>query len=224
MKRLSISDDVIKLGVFVAMAEVSNVDARFSQQALDDMIKNVEEKYRSQDPEYLKNDSVVRAYRDFYWRIGIDPTKTRPSGEALRRRLARGNRFPRINIVVDIGNIVSVETLVPIGLYDREKVMGDLHLVMSKGSEEFLGLGKKTEKLDKGIPILVDDEGKVLHIYPHRDSILTSITPDVKNVIIVGAGVPNIDENLVKYAVDRVADLLEKICKGKREYDTVVIK
>ncbi|ACP38229.1 B3/B4 domain-containing protein [Saccharolobus islandicus] len=224
MKRLSISDDVIKLGVFVAMAEVSNVDARVSQQALDDMIKNVEEKYRSQDPEYLKNDSVVRAYRDFYWRIGIDPTKTRPSGEALRRRLARGNRFPRINIVVDIGNIVSVETLVPIGLYDREKVMGDLHLVMSKGSEEFLGLGKKTEKLDKGIPILVDDEGKVLHIYPHRDSILTSITPDVKNVIIVGAGVPNIDENLVKYAVDRVADLLEKICKGKREYDTVVIK
>ncbi|PVU78050.1 hypothetical protein DDW12_04520 [Sulfolobus islandicus] len=224
MKRLSISDDVIKLGVFVAMAEVSNVDARFSQQALDDMIKNVEEKYRSQDPEYLKNDSVVRAYKDFYWRIGIDPTKTRPSGEALRRRLARGNRFPRINIVVDIGNIVSVETLVPIGLYDREKVMGDLHLVMSKGSEEFLGLGKKTEKLDKGIPILVDDEGKVLHIYPHRDSILTSITPDVKNVIIVGAGVPNIDENLVKYAVDRVADLLEKICKGKREYDTVVIK
>ncbi|ACP35591.1 B3/4 domain protein [Sulfolobus islandicus L.S.2.15] len=224
MKRLSISDDVIKLGVFVAMAEVSNVDARFSQQALDDMIKNVEEKYRSQDPEYLKNDSVVRAYRNFYWRIGIDPTKTRPSGEALRRRLARGNRFPRINIVVDIGNIVSVETLVPIGLYDREKVMGDLHLVMSKGSEEFLGLGKKTEKLDKGIPILVDDEGKVLHIYPHRDSILTSITPDVKNVIIVGAGVPNIDENLVKYAVDRVADLLEKICKGKREYDTVVIK
>ncbi len=143
MKRLSISDDVIKLGVFVAMAEVSNVDARVSQQALDDMIKNVEEKYRSQDPEYLKNDSVVRAYRDFYWRIGIDPTKTRPSGEALRRRLARGNRFPRINIVVDIGNIVSVETLVPIGLYDREKVMGDLHLVMSKGSEEFLGLGKK---------------------------------------------------------------------------------
>ncbi len=53
---------------------------------------------------------------------------------------------------------------------------------------------------------------------------MTSITPDVKNVIIVGAGVPNIDENLVKYAVDRVADLLEKICKGKREYDTVVIK
>ncbi|QGA54597.1 hypothetical protein GFS03_08460 [Sulfolobus sp. E5-1-F] len=224
MKRLSISDDVRKLGVFVAMTEVSNVDAKVPQQALDDMIRKVEEKYSSQDPEYLKNDPVVRAYRDFYWRIGVDPTKTRPSGEALRRRLARGNKLPRINTVVDIGNIVSVETLVPIGLYDRDKVVGNLYLVMSKGNEEFLGLGKKTEKLDKGIPILVDDEGKVLHIYPHRDSVLTSITPDVKNVIIVGAGVPNIDENLVKYAVDRVANLLEMICKGKREYDTVVIK
>ncbi|AAK40963.1 hypothetical protein SULI_08750 [Saccharolobus solfataricus] len=224
MKRLSISEDVRRLGVFVAMTEVSNVDAKRPLDTLDDIIRNLEEKYASQDVESLRNDPVVRAYRDFYWRIGIDPTKTRPSGEALRRRLARGNKLPRINIVVDIGNIVSAETLVPIGLYDRDKIVGDLHLVMSKGNEEFLGLGKKKEKLDKGIPILVDDEGKVLHIYPHRDSVLTSITLNVKNVVIIGAGVPNIDENLVKYAVDRVADLLEKVCNGKREYNTMVIR
>ncbi|WP_338600390.1 B3/4 domain-containing protein [Sulfolobus tengchongensis] len=224
MKKVSISEDVKSLGVFVAIAEVSNVIVKETDPLIEDMVKKIEEKYRLQDPELLKNDPVVKAYRDFYWRIGIDPTKIRPSGEALRRRIARGNKFPRINTVVDIGNISSVETLVPIGIYNRDKVIGNLYLTLSKGGEDFLGLGKKIEKLNRGVPILVDDEGKVLHIYPHRDSILTSISLDTKNVIVIGAGVPKVDESLVKYAVDLVVDLLEKICNGKRDYETQVIK
>lgn len=224
MKALNISDEARRLGIFVALAEVVNVTVRQSDHALDEIISKIEEKYKIQDPESLKNDPVVRAYRDFYWRIGIDPTKVRPSGEALRRRVARGSKFPRINTVVDIGNIASIETLVPIGLYDRDKIAGNLHIVLSSGNERFLGLGgKNIEKLDKGIPILIDDEGKVLHIYPHRDSILTSITLETKNVVIVGAGVPNVDKTLVKRAVDFVVDLLEKIAGGKREYETLVI-
>lgn len=224
MKALSISDEARRLGIFVALAEVVNVTVRQSDQVLDEIISKIEEKYKIQDPESLKNDPVVRAYRDFYWRIGIDPTKVRPSGEALRRRVARGSKFPRINTVVDIGNIASIETLIPIGLYDRDRIAGNLHIVLSSGNERFLGLGgKNIEKLDKGIPILIDDEGKVLHIYPHRDSILTSITLETKNVVIVGAGVPNVDKTLVKRAVDFVVDLLEKIAGGKREYETLVI-
>ncbi|BDB97306.1 B3/B4 domain-containing protein [Saccharolobus caldissimus] len=224
MKALNISDEARRLGIFVALTEVVNVTVRHSDHALDEIISKIEEKYKIQDPESLKNDPVVRAYRDFYWRIGIDPTKVRPSGEALRRRVARGSKFPRINTVVDIGNIASIETLVPIGLYDRDKIAGNLHIVLSSGNEQFLGLGgKNIEKLDKGIPILIDDEGKVLHIYPHRDSILTSITLETKNVVIVGAGVPNVDKTLVKRAVDFVVDLLEKITGGKREYETLVI-
>ncbi|MEM2412537.1 MAG: hypothetical protein QW447_02425, partial [Candidatus Bathyarchaeia archaeon] len=42
------------------------------------------------DIEKLKENPVVRAYRDFYWKLGIDPTKTRPSGEALLRRVLHG--------------------------------------------------------------------------------------------------------------------------------------
>ncbi|MEM0303489.1 MAG: B3/4 domain-containing protein [Saccharolobus sp.] len=224
MKRLNFSEDVRRLGIFVAITEVTHVRVEQNNSTIDEIVKSIEEKYRTQDLDSLKDDPVIRAYRDFYWKIGVDPTKTRPSGEALRRRVVRGNKFPRINTVVDIGNIASIETLVPIGIYDRDKVVGDLHLILSKGNEEFLGLGKKVEKLNKGIPILIDDEGKVLHVYPHRDSILTSVTLDTKNLIIIGAGVPNVDENLVKYSVNLVVNLLERIGNGEREYETMVIK
>ncbi len=224
MKKLEISDEARKLGIFVAINEVSNLKIT-KNSSLDEIINAIETKYKGKNVDSLKDDPVVRAYRDFYWKIGIDPTKIRPSGEALRRRVMRGNKFPRINEIVDIGNIASIETLVPIGIYDRDKIVGNLHIIISKGNEEFFDLGsKKVEKLDKGIPILVDDEGKVLHVYPHRDSIITSVTSDTKNVVIVGAGVPNVGEDLVKRAVDNVVDLLEKFCSGKRDYETLVIR
>lgn len=224
MKKLEISDEARKLGIFVAINEVSNLKIT-KNSSLDEIINAIETKYKGKNVDSLKDDLVVRAYRDFYWKIGIDPTKIRPSGEALRRRVMRGNKFPRINEIVDIGNIASIETLVPIGIYDRDKIVGNLHIIISKGNEEFFDLGsKKVEKLDKGIPILVDDEGKVLHVYPHRDSIITSVTSDTKNVVIVGAGVPNVGEDLVKRAVDNVVDLLEKFCSGKRDYETLVIR
>jgi len=57
--------------------------------------------------EGLKEDPVVRAYRDFYWRLGIDPTKVRPSSEALARRALRGE-FPRVSPLVDAGNVASI--------------------------------------------------------------------------------------------------------------------
>ena len=51
--------------------------------------------------ETLKDHPIVRAYRDFYWKLDIDPTKTRPSGEALLRRVLHGDELPRISTVVD---------------------------------------------------------------------------------------------------------------------------
>jgi DNA/RNA-binding domain of Phe-tRNA-synthetase-like protein len=51
--------------------------------------------------EEVKNQPIFRAYRDFFWKVGIDPTKTRPAGEALTRRILGGRDLPRVNTVVD---------------------------------------------------------------------------------------------------------------------------
>ena len=216
-----VSEEAKRLGIFVAFTEVHDVKTEKENKGIEEELRRVEEKYKSEDPESLKNNPVVRAYRDFYWKIGIDPTKIRPSGEALRRRVARNAKLPRINSVVDAGNIVSTETLVPIGLYDIDKIKGNPMIVLSKGNEVFYGIGKQEpEKLEPNIPIMVDEEGKVMHIYPHRDSVLTSITLDTKNVLIVAAGVPGVEKSLVMNAAKMVAELLVKYANGK--WDMVV--
>lgn len=215
--QINVCEKLKSMGVFVFYTEVYEINVVESGvKELDDEIAKLEEKYKGGDPDTLKEDPVVRAYRDFFWRIGIDPTKVRPSGEALRRRLYRGGKMPRINNVVDSGNIASLVTLVPIGLYDIDKIKGNLKIVMSNGDEIFYDLGRKDpERLSKGIPIMVDEEKKVLHIYPHRDSKLTSISKTTKNVLVMGAGVSVVPKDLVKEATIMVANYIVKFANGK---------
>jgi len=175
--------------------------------AVEECVKNARSRHSL---ETLKDDPIARAYRDFMWRLGIDPTKVRPSSEALLRRVLRGS-FPRINPVVDAGNIASVETLVPIGIYDLNKFRPPLELRLSRGGEVFRGLGGKELVLERGVPILVDVDGKVMHIYPHRDSVETCVDENTSSILIVGAGVPRVPRELVEKAVRRVIELLQPL-------------
>ncbi len=70
----------------------------------------------------------VDATREMYKRVGIDPTKRRPSSEALLRRVRKGEPFPRINSVVDVCNWCSLEFQLAYGLYDAAKIEGGVTL------------------------------------------------------------------------------------------------
>ncbi|MET1160086.1 MAG: phenylalanine--tRNA ligase beta subunit-related protein [Thermoprotei archaeon] len=219
-KLVEIDPSVQGLGVFIAYTiswgnpPVQNPFTNVIEELIDRI-------RRTHSLEKLRENPVVRAYRDFYWRIGIDPTKTRPSGEALVRRILRG-RFPVIHPIVDAGNIASAETLVPIGIYDLDKAKPPLKLALSGGGEEFKPIGGKPEKLDPGIPILVDSGGIVLHLYPHRDSELTAVSSSTSRVLIIGAGVPGVQQGLVRKAVERVVELLGML--GWSSCEEIVVK
>ena len=208
---IELSRSAKSLGIFVAytVAWVSNT--RHPQDILDTEVRRLlEEIPKAYDLKSLRNDPVVRAYRKFYWRIGIDPTKTRPASEALVRRVLRGS-FPRINPVVDAGNIASVETLVPIGIYDLSRAEPPFKIILSRGGEVFRPIGGEPERLPPNIPIFIDARGTVMHVYPHRDSIDTMIREDTEEVLIVAAGVPDVPVSTVRKAAVRVAELLVKL-------------
>jgi DNA/RNA-binding domain of Phe-tRNA-synthetase-like protein len=158
--------------------------------------------------ENLKDNPIIRAYRDFYWKIGIDPTKIRPSSEALVRRILSGSSIPMINNVVDAGNLASIETLIPIGLYDLDKMVGEPVLRFARHGEEFIDITGRVRKIESNTIVLADDIG-LIHIFPHRDSLRTMIQWDTKRVLIVACGVENVPNSLVDYAVDRVIHYLE---------------
>ena len=203
-----------ELGIHVAYTVAwreGEIDLERVERVLENEVRRVLDelsgKYRLED---LKSNPIIRAYRDFFWRIGIDPTKTRPSSEALVRRALRGT-FPRINPVVDAGNVASARTLVSIGIYDLDKARPPLRIALSSGTEVFRPIGGKEQVVPKGVPIMLDSRGVVMHVYPHRDSVETCVDSGTRRVLIMGAGVKGVPKELVRDAVKEVVRILTSI-------------
>src|SRR3989442_14388111 len=83
------------------------------------------------------------AVRTMYKRVGLDPTKTRPSSEALFRRVRKGDTLPRINSMVDVCNWCSLEFQLPYGLYDLGHVEGEtIHMRLGRAGGANPRIGK----------------------------------------------------------------------------------
>lgn len=202
---IALQDSVRKMGVNLATDVLVDIHVRQTRReafkALASELKSdMRLKFPSMDE--VKEDHTVRALRQFYWRIGIDPTKTRPSSEALLRRLLK-KELPLINNLVDSGNLASAKTIIPIGIYDMGNIVGNIVLRAAGSGEEFVGIGNKTITLEEGIPVLADDEG-VIHLYPHRDSMRTRITEECENALVVACGAPGIKRKLLDTALESV--------------------
>src|SRR6185503_5848593 len=103
---------------------------------IDQRLAEVERALRAQPP------SNVAPTRTMYKRIGLDPTKTRPSSEALLRRVVKGGPLPRVNSLVDVCNWCSVEFQLPYGLYDLAHVQGAVSLRLGQEGESYPGIRK----------------------------------------------------------------------------------
>ena len=120
-----------------------------------------------------------RLYRSF----GIDPTSTRPSSEALLKRSLKGSELYHLNNVVDIGNAVSLATLLPLGLYDRDTILGDLVVVREgREGEEFTGIRKGPVHLSRRLCV-ADDQGAFGS--PTSDSFRTRITEETVAILVI---------------------------------------
>ena len=109
-----------QLSSVVSLAGVSfiNVNVTVEEPSLDGPLAEVEHRLRAAST----SDDMTKAVRQMYRRCRIDPTKTRPSSEALLRRVRRGDSLPRVNSIVDVCNWCSVESQIPFGLYDLDNI------------------------------------------------------------------------------------------------------
>jgi len=139
----------------------------------------------------VKDDPIFRAYRDFYWRIGIDPTKVRPSSEALVRRILQGKGLPSINPLVDVFNLVSALTGITFSAFDLDRIVGTVRMTWSRAGERFVGIGTGEMELTGRELVLRDDSGPI-SIYPYRDSERTKTSLETRNVLLVLCGVPGV--------------------------------
>jgi DNA/RNA-binding domain of Phe-tRNA-synthetase-like protein len=181
-----------------------------SLELLAEMYKCEEGILKGVDPRALLDAPAISATRTGYRALGKDPARYRGSAEALLRRLVSGKHFPNVNCVVDIINYVSVESRLPIGLYDLAHVQGDIAFRAGKKGETYKGIGKFDLNLED-LPVFCDALGP--HGSPTSDSERTMVTPVTENVaaILISFGGPQPLDAWCR----RMSALLEKYAEGR---------
>lgn len=132
------------------------------------------------------------------------------SSEALYRRIARGLGLYRVNNVVDINNLISLQSAYSVGTYDLDKIRGEIHLTIADEGDTYAGIGKGELNI-ANLPVFYDEEGKFGSTT--SDSIRAMITTDAKHILMNIVSF-NGDAELEKY-MDEACALLEKYAEGK---------
>jgi len=175
MLRFSVASDIAAVcRPAVAWLEGAQVVER--EPRLTATLAEVESLVRQQPP------ADVAAVRTMYKRVGLDPTKTRPSSEALLRRVRKGDPLPRINSLVDVCNWCSLEFQLPYGLYDAAHVEGDIELRLGREGESYPGI-RKDDVHVAGRLTLADARGPFGN--PTSDSARTMVTTATTSAIVV---------------------------------------
>lgn len=188
----------------------AQVEAKPSPAALlEEMKKREAEIQKLPFPRGVLASPQVEATRAGYKACGKDPARYRGSAEALLRRIVAGKGFPQINAVVDIINLVSVESRLPIGLYDLSHVAGDIVFRAGMAGETYKGIGKYDLNLE-GLPLLADDAGP--HGSATSDSERTMVTAATKHVLAVIISFGGVEG--LERGAQRLAGLLQQYSSG----------
>lgn len=161
----------------------AHVEASASAEALIALMKMRETEIQKLPfPRGVLASPQVEATRSAYKALGKDPARYRGSAEALLRRVVAGSSLPQINAVVDVINLVSVESRLPVGLYDVARVQGDIVFRRGRAGETYKGIGKYDLNLE-GLPVFCDAAGP--HGSPTSDSERTMVTAETTQVLAV---------------------------------------
>lgn len=202
----------------ISMGTINNVSVKKENMEIRELKRALYLEVRAKhNIEKLKENPVIRAYRDFYWKLGIDPTKTRPSGEALMRRVLHGDELPTISTAVDAYNLASMKTIIPVSGFDKDELSSPFNVRFAEDGEPFTGIGAEKPIALKSNMLVLADKKRVLCIYPHRDADQTKITEKTKNILLVGYGAPGITAQQLEEAVETALNYIRATCGGEIE-------
>ena len=173
---------------------------------LDSLLAEAEARVRVSPP------AESAAVRTMYKRVGIDPTKTRPSNEALLRRVRKGDTIPRINSLVDIVNWCSLEFQLPYGLYDLSKISGPVTIRIGADGESYPGI-RKDEVNVSGRITVADSVGAFGN--PTSDSARTMVTTATTEALVVVYAPAEIPAAQIKRVLEATSRRIADIAGGR---------
>lgn len=183
---------------------------------LDDAARRLAERLDGRAPH---EDPRIAAWREIYTAFGAKPSRTRNSAEALARRALADGGLPRINLLVDAYNAISVAHLVPVGGEDTDHIKGGMRLIRATGDEPFptvTGGEESVEHPEPGEVVWCDDEGVTCRRWNWRQGVRTRLTEESVNAVFLLEGLAPMTNGELDAAGAELAASLEQLSPGAR--------
>ncbi|MET9834544.1 phenylalanine--tRNA ligase beta subunit-related protein [Streptomyces sp. NPDC006385] len=219
---LTVSDDVRALApgfthvAIEAHGLVNGPSTEAGSALLDDAARRLAVRLDGRAPH---EDPHMVAWREVYTAFGSKPSRTRNSAEALAKRALTEAGLPRINLLVDLYNAVSVAHLIPVGGEDIDRIQGGMQLVRATGEEDFVtvaGGEEVVEHPDAGEIVWRDDAGVTCRRWNWRQGPRTRLTEETTSGIFLLESMAPMTLAALDAAAAELAELLEKFSPGAR--------
>jgi len=168
-------------------------------------------------PEQISAIPQIAAMRAAYKTLGKDPSRYRGSAEALLRRVLSGKGLYQINNVVDINNLVSLESLQPLGSYDLHRITGAIELRVGAAGETYKGIGKDEINIES-LPAFADAAGPFGS--PTSDSERAMVRLETQRVLMVVFSFAGPEQ--IERWLGRCRELLAKYAEAQEIESSVV--
>lgn len=212
---IEVSDELKEVApAFVGAAVYAEVVNTSFSKPLWEEINNysnyVKENFTTAD---IKKIEPIQATRDVYKKCHKDPNRYRPAAEALRRRIIRGLDLYQINTLVDLVNLVSIDSGLSMGGFDASFIEGDtLILGIGRTDEHFEGIGRGVLNIE-GLPVYRDIKGGIGT--PTSDEERTRLRPETTQFLALLNGYSG--EVALEKAVNLLKELLVKYANAKSD-------
>jgi DNA/RNA-binding domain of Phe-tRNA-synthetase-like protein len=160
----------------------------------------------------------IASWREAFRKTGVKPAEFRSSIEAMARRVVKGQEIPSINALVDIGNVLSLRRLVPVGGHALDEVKNDLVLRAATGQETFVPFGSTgTEHPLPGEIVFAEGDVVLTRRWSWRQGNHTLTLPESRSVEFNVDGLPPVSAGEVESICGEVIELVTRFCGGTFE-------
>ena len=211
MIQISVSPEIReRCPEFVGTAVVANVrNSAFNAELWEEIEAFISDYRQRYTVDSIKEMPSIEATRTAYRRCGKDPSRYRPSGEALVRRTLKGNELYRVSTLVDLINLASIAYGYSIGGFDADKIEGDaLCLGIGREGEPYEGIGRGVLNIE-GMPVYRDAIGGIGT--PTSDHERTKLSLETTSLLTIVNGYDGNREN-VDACATYIQELLRRYC------------
>lgn len=213
--RFSVSKEIKTLGIPVMglyIAGISNTNYGDFEAYKDGELSKLK---TSVSADQINNDNIIQGFRVLHEKVGRSNRKYISSPESLWNFFLSRGRLPKINPVVDIYNLVSLQSKLALGAHDVSKITGNITLRFTHGDESFVPLGKtEPEPIQPGEYAYVDDGYNIICRLEVLQCNQTKITSETTDIFLIIQGNPYTDTTYVQETAEQVGKLIQHYCGG----------